>query len=157
MSETLPEPKIRNRPALLLAGTLQTHANADAPKTIQLQWGDFFALDVPEIHTADVTYGVVIRADAETMDYMVAIEVPSFDGVNAPHTESIPAAQYAVFTIDGLAHIQQNWMDIYGEWLPTSGYKSAPTPSFERYDQRFDPETSTGPVEIWIPIIEPTR
>jgi AraC family transcriptional regulator len=47
-------------------------------------------------------------------------------------------------------------MDIYGEWLPTSGYKAANSPAFERYDQRFDSETSSGPFEIWLPI-EPAR
>ena len=149
---TLPKPKFRDGAALLLAGTLKTYATADAPKQIPLQWGDFFALDVPEIHAAEVTYGVVVRADATTMDYMVAVEVPNFDGVNAPHRETIPAAHYAVFTIDGLAHIQQMWADIYSKWMPTSGFKPAHTPAFERYDQRFEPETSSGPFEIWIPV-----
>jgi AraC family transcriptional regulator len=156
MSETLPKPKFRDHAALLLAGTLQTHVNADAPRTIPVQWGDFFALDVPEIHTASVTYGAVIRADAETMDYMVAIEVPSFDGVNAPHRETIPAAHYAVFTINGLAHISQHWADICSEWFPSSGYKPVASPAFERYDDRYDPETKTGAIELWIPI-EPAR
>jgi AraC family transcriptional regulator len=149
---TLPNPKFRDGAARLLAGTLKTYAPADAAKQIPLQWGDFFALDVPEIHVAEVTYGVVVRADAEAMDYMVAVEVPSFDGVNAPHRETLPAAHYAVFTIDGLAHIQQMWADIYSKWMPQSGFKPAASLAFERYDQRYDPETSSGPFEIWIPI-----
>ena len=153
---TLPNPKFRDGAALLLAGTLKTYAHADAPKQIPLQWGDFFALDVPEIHTAEVTYGVLVRSDAETMDYMVAIAVPDFDGVNAPHRETIPAAHYAVFSIDGAAQIQQMWADIYMHWLPKSGRSLAATPAFERYDGRFDPETSSGLFEIWIPI-EPAR
>ena len=153
---TLPNPKFCDGTTLLLAGTLKTYASADAPKQIPLQWGDFFALDVPEIHAAEVTYGVLVRADAETMDYMVAIAVPDFDGVDAPHRETIPPAHYAVFTIDGTAHLQQMWADIYTQWLPQSGYKLAATPAFERYDGRFDPETSSGLFEIWIPI-EPAR
>ncbi len=152
MAATLPNPKFRDGAALLLAGTLKTYATTDAPKQIPLQWGDFFALDVPEIHAAEVTYGVLLRADSESMDYMVAVEVPSFDGVNAPHRETVPAAHYAVFTIEGLMHIQQMWLDIYSQWLPQSGFKPASTPAFERYDGRFDPETSSGPLEIWIAI-----
>jgi AraC family transcriptional regulator len=152
MSTTLPTPRFRDHAALLLAGTLQTHPNAEVAKLIPVQWGDFFALDIPEIHTAEVTFGVVTRVDAETMDYMVAIEVPNFDGVNAPHTQTIPAAHYAVFTIQGLAHVAQNWQDVYSKWLPTSGRTLAPTPAFERYDARFDPETATGPWELWIPV-----
>ena len=153
---SLPSPKFRDGSTLLLAGTLKTYTPADAPKQIPLQWGDFFALDVPEIHTAEVTYGVVVRADANAMDYMVAIAVPSFDGVQAPHRETVPPAHYAVFTIGGLAHIQQMWMDIYGQWMPQSGYKPAQTPAFERYDARYDPETASGPLELWIPI-EPAK
>ena len=156
MAATLPNPKFRDGAALLLAGTLKTYAPADAPKQIPLQWGDFFALDVPEIHAAEVTYGVLVRADAATMDYMVAVEVPSFVGVNAPHRETISPAHYAVFTIDGLAHIQQMWMDVYVKWMPQSGFKAAQTPAFERYDDRYDAETASGPVELWIPI-EPAR
>ena len=156
MAATLPKPKFRDGPALLLAGTLKTYAPADAPKLIPLQWGDFFALDVPEIHAAEVTYGVVVRGGADSMDYMVAVEVASFDGVNAPHREALPAAHYAVFTIDGLAHIQQMWSDIYSKWMPGSGYKLGHTPAFERYDARYDAETATGPIEIWIPI-EPAQ
>ena len=141
---------------MLLEGTLKTYDAADAPKQIPLQWGDFFALDIPEIHAAEVTYGVLVRADGQMMDYMVAIALPNFDGVNAPHRETIPPTHYAVFTMDGVAHIQQMWSDIYSKWLPASGCKLAPTPAFERYDRRYDPETSSGPFEIWIPI-EPAR
>ncbi len=152
MSETLPKPKFRGRAAFLLAGTLRTYAHGEGPKLIPMQWGDFFALDVPEIHAAEVTYGAMTRADAESMDYMSDIEVPSFDGIHVPHRETIPAAHYAVFTIDGLAHIAQNWADVYTKWLPSSGHKPGTTPAFERYDARFDPETASGPWELWIPI-----
>ena len=152
MTVTLPDPEFRDGPALLLAGTLKTYDVADAPKQIPLQWGDFFALEISEIHTAEVTYGVLVRADGGTMDYMVAIALPNFDGVNAPYCETIPPAHYAVFTIDGLEHIQQMWMDIYGKWLPQAGYRAAHTPAFERYDDRYDPETSSGLFELWIPV-----
>jgi AraC family transcriptional regulator len=39
------------------------------------------------------------------------------------------------------------------EWFPASGFRSAPTPDFERYDARFDPATKSGVIEIWIPIV----
>ena len=152
MSETLPNPEFRDRAAFLLAGTVRTYAHGEGPKLIPMQWGDFFALDVPEIHAAEVTYGAVTGSNAESMDYMVAIEVPNFNGISAPHTETIPAAHYAVFTIDGLAHVAQNWADAYTKWLPASGYKRGTTPAFERYDARFDGETASGPWELWISI-----
>lgn len=34
-------------------------------------------------------------------------------------------------------------------------WHDAPTPDFERYDERFDPVTR-GPLEIWFPIESPT-
>ena len=150
---TLPSPKFRDGAQRVLAGSLQTHTLADVPKSVPLQWGDFFALDVPEIHAASVTFGVVVRADAESMDYMCAVEVPSVDSI-APsiHRETLPAARYAVFTIDGLEHIGEQWAAIYAQWLPTSDYTAAKSPAFERYDDRYDPETETGPIEIWVPV-----
>lgn len=153
MGRTLPTPRFRDHAAMLLAGTLRSYAAADGPKLVPMQWGDFFALDVPGIHAAEVTYGVVMRATADAMDYMCAIEVPDFDGVHADvHRETLAAAHCAVFTIDGLAHIQQNWADIYMTWMPTSGYRPTAAPAYERYDARFDAETNSGPVELWIAV-----
>jgi AraC family transcriptional regulator len=36
--------------------------------------------------------------------------------------------------------------------LPSSGFKAADAPSFERYDETFDPVTGDGGFEIWVPI-----
>ena len=33
-----------------------------------------------------------------------------------------------------------------------SGYELGGTPDFERYDERFNPETGTGEMEIWVPV-----
>ena len=59
------------------------------------------------------------------MDYMVAIAVPDFDGVNSPHRETIPPAHYAVFTIDGRgAHPADVDRMSTLRWMPQSGYKA---------------------------------
>jgi AraC family transcriptional regulator len=152
MTTALPDPKIREGAQRLLAGTLQTHTVADAAESIPVQWGDFFALDVPEIHTAIITYGVIVRADADAMDYMCAIEVPSFEGVHSPHRETLPATLYAVFTVEGLEQVGEQWSHIYTDWLPASKYRAGRSPAFERYDERYDPETETGPIELWVPV-----
>mgnify|MGYP003409082453 CR=1 FL=1 len=39
-------------------------------------------------------------------------------------------------------------------WLPISGMKAADAPSFERYDEKFDPATGNGGLEIWVPVRE---
>jgi AraC family transcriptional regulator len=156
MGKALPAPKFRHHPALLLAGLLRTYALADAENLIPVQWGDFFALDVPEIHTSSVIYGVICRREADTMEYMTAIEVPSFDDVETPYREALPPAHYAVFTVDKVAGISQEWESIHRVWMPSSAYQAAGSPAFERYDERYDPETRTGAIELWVPL-EPAR
>ena len=63
----------------------------------------------------------------------------------------VPAAEYAVFTLDTVTDIRPFWQSVFQTWLPTSGAKPAHTPDFERYDHRFNPITR-GPLEIWFPI-----
>ncbi|CAN5153317.1 hypothetical protein BH11PSE2_BH11PSE2_05030 [soil metagenome] len=41
---------------------------------------------------------------------------------------------------------------IWKQWLPTSGYEVADAPSFEHYDERFNPMTGMGEVEVWGPL-----
>ena len=41
---------------------------------------------------------------------------------------------------------------IWNHWLPASGHKLADAPNFERYDEKFDPATGNGGLEIWVPI-----
>jgi AraC family transcriptional regulator len=66
----------------------------------------------------------------------------------------VPPARYAVFTHEGhISTISATWNRVFDEGLPQAklqpleqGY------SFERYDERWNPETGEGPVEIWIPV-----
>jgi AraC family transcriptional regulator len=60
---------------------------------------------------------------------------------------------YAIFLHSGhTAAIRGAWQRIFTDWLPGSGVASAQRPGFEMYDQRFDPRTRPGVVEIWIAI-----
>lgn len=36
--------------------------------------------------------------------------------------------------------------------MPESGLEAANAPDFERYDERFDAESGSGEVELWIPV-----
>ena len=42
-----------------------------------------------------------------------------------------------------------------GVWLPAAGLHPLPAPGWERYDERWDPRTKTGPVDIYIPVHRP--
>jgi AraC family transcriptional regulator len=65
----------------------------------------------------------------------------------------LPAGQYAVFTHHGdLADFGNTVRHIWGTALPKSGYTPAGDFDFELYDDRFDPVTLQGAIEIWIPL-----
>ena len=67
----------------------------------------------------------------------------------------IPEAKYAVFThAEHISTIRRTVNTIWNHWLPASGMKAADAPSFERYDEKFDPATGNGGLEIWIPVSE---
>ena len=101
----------------------------------------------------NTTYGATCSADPvqQMFEYMCAVEVSTFDGLSAEIGRMrVPEQRYAVFTLDGpLSGLQNLWGSIWKEWLPASGLRPANTPDFERYDERFDPKTRSGIVEIW--------
>jgi predicted transcriptional regulator YdeE len=84
---------------------------------------------------------------------MCAVEVGDFETLPpALGRMRILAQRYAVFLHRGHASaIRTTWERILA-WLQESGYESAQKPDFERYDERFDPKTGVGDVEIWISI-----
>jgi AraC family transcriptional regulator len=67
----------------------------------------------------------------------------------------IPEQKYAVFTHrDHVSTVRRTVNAIWNHWLPASGFKMADAPSFERYDEKFDPATGDGGFEIWVPIVK---
>lgn len=145
-------------PAMLMAGLRQVHPFAQASQRLPLQRASFVQM-LPVANTAsEMTYGVMCGSDmaAQTFEYMSAVEVTSFDGLEAGLDRlKIPSAHYAVFTHEGPASlISQTWGAIWNDWLPTSGWAPAASPDFECYDERFDPVTGSGVIEIWFPVVK---
>jgi AraC family transcriptional regulator len=148
--------RFADAPAMLLAGLRRHHSFTDAARTIVEQWADFRRVGRLPGQRADVAYGVVCQSDREreTFEYMSGVEVDAFDAL-PPDTGRmrVLAHRYAVFTHAGhVSMLRDTWGAIWGEWLPRSGVTAANTPDFERYDERFDPRTGSGVVEIWFPI-----
>jgi len=139
---------------MLLAGVRRYHAFEAAASGIPRQWDEFNALRPIAGQKGTATYGAICGTRPGEVEYMCAIEVESFDGLPTDLGRMrLPEQLYAIFTHSGhISTIRQTWQAIMGEWLPGSGYKSAQTPDFELYDERYDPETATGDVEIWFPI-----
>lgn len=102
-----------------------------------------------------VTYGVSHNfGDDGHFDYLAGVQVGSASGLPAEfqHVRIAPHL-YAVFThSDPIGAIGATHMAIWSKWMPESKFQPAEPLNFERYDERFDPRTNTGPVEIWVPI-----
>jgi AraC family transcriptional regulator len=69
-------------------------------------------------------------------------------------TVVIPERTYAVFTHQGrAADTPRTMRAILGEHLPRMGLKPQGEPGMvESYDERFDPRTGRGEIEIWIAV-----
>lgn len=103
------------------------------------------------------TLGICLDAGADaSFTYLAAVEVASAhatapDGMTVA---TIPANTYAVVTHRGhVSRLPDTVQHVFGRWLPASGYTHVAAPDFERYDDdRFDPVTGDGEIDLWIPI-----
>jgi predicted transcriptional regulator YdeE len=142
---------------MLFAGIRREHTFASMGKDIPAQWDDFQKLGSLPAQIGTAAYGAICGGDpkTQTMEYMCAVEVASFEGLPKHLGRMrVPAVRYAVFLHAGnVAAIQKTWKQILSEWLPSSGYRSAHTPDFELYDDRFDGATGEGGVEIWLGVV----
>ncbi|HEX6911601.1 MAG TPA: GyrI-like domain-containing protein [Longimicrobium sp.] len=140
---------------MLLAGLRRQHTFADAARGIAAQWRELREGPPVPHRQGGVAYGVLCGGDpaAQVMEYMCAVEVSEFDAAHAGRMR-VPPQRYAVFEHAGpAAALQATWLAIWNEWLPRSGYGMANGPEFEVYDERFDPRTGTGVVEVWTSIV----
>ncbi len=80
--------------------------------------------------------------------YLIGAEYAGGDVPNGYKVVDVPAAEWAVFGIDGLSEekIQQAWHKIFAEFFPSSTYKPAGNFDLEVYP------TDTYKGEIWISV-----
>lgn len=147
-------PRIESGRTLRLAGISERHAGTIT--ALPTQWSRFIPLvgHVPG-QMGRVVYGVTYNVDETTaFDYMCGVEVDAFLAEDPPFSRlTIPAQTYAVFThrehITSLAAMIGAVLD---RALGAAGYALMDGPFFERYDERFDPRTGHGDVEVWFPV-----
>jgi AraC family transcriptional regulator len=152
---SLQAPRLVKGDALLIFG-LGQHYQRGNNAGIPSQWNGF----VPHLghisgQVGDVTYGVICNSDdAGNFDYICAVEVKEFPAHPPEFTRLRIAPQtYAVF--DHTGHITAIASTIKAIWehgLADAGFKAVDAPSFERYDDRFNPRTGFGGLEIWVPV-----
>ncbi len=153
----LKAPRFETSKPLLIAGISErcTHENGGAG--IPNQWQKFHqTVDNIPNRVGRVAYGVCCNGDDSGFDYIAGVEVADFSDLPRQFARvRIPEAKYAVFThAEHISTIRRTINTIWNHWLPISGLKAADAPSFERYDEKFDPATGNGGLEIWVPVRE---
>jgi AraC family transcriptional regulator len=153
--DNLRPPRFETGKAFLVAGVggRFSHENGAG---IPLLWQRFHqeVADLPN-SVENVAYGVCCNGDdAGNFDYIAGREVADFSDLPREFSRvRIPAQKYAVFTHkDHISAIRRTVNTIWNHWLPQSGFKMADAPTFERYDEKFDPATGNGGLEIWVPL-----
>jgi AraC family transcriptional regulator len=154
-TDNLPAPRFETGTPLLVAG-LGERYNHENGAGIPAQWHRFHqaVADIPG-RIGKVAYGVCCNGDdAGNFDYIAGVEVSDFSELPREFAKvRIPEQRYAVFTHgDHISTIRRTVNTIWNHWLPASGLKAADAPSFERYDENFDPRTGDGGLEIWVPV-----
>ena len=148
-------PRLLDGKTMLVAGIGERYT-AETSAAIPAQWQKltpYMGSIAGQVGRA--TYGVLCNGDgAGNTEYICGVEVSDFSRVPAEFSRiKIPAHRYAVFTHRGhISAIRRTWYTIFNQWLPDSGYTLADGPEFERYDERFDPMSGNGELEIWIPL-----
>lgn len=153
--ETIAPPRFEIAKAMLVAGLgerITQHNGAGIPGL----WQRFhqYVQNFPG-RIGEVAYGVCCNADdAGNFDYIAGVEVADFSDLPREFSRvRIGEQRYAVFAHGGhISTIRRTINTIWNQWLPSSGFKAADAPSFERYDEKFDPVTGDGGFEIWVPI-----
>jgi AraC family transcriptional regulator len=151
----LSRPRFETGQPLHIAGLNETYS-FDTRGNIPSQW-ERFAPRIGSVpgQVGAVAYGVCWNYRPETgFDYLAGVEVQDADGLPPEYTRiDVPAGRYAVFThSDHVSTLPKTIDTIWSQWVPDSGLKIAPTPSFERYTEEFDPGTGRGGMEVWVPI-----
>lgn len=150
---------IETLPAFRMCG-MKRNFNSETRNQIPDFWGEF----VPRMHEVQkivgtTTYGAcTAENEAEQhgggFTYIVAFEVeadaPVPTGMDA---FDVPEQKYAKFTFDGhISGFPAFIDDVWCKAMPESGLTIKHGISFERYDDRWIPETGLGPVDYFIPI-----
>jgi AraC family transcriptional regulator len=157
----LEEPRFQDGKAMLVAGMEGRFTGPDI-KNISALW-QRFAPHIGKVpgQVGPIAYGLCSNMVSApfSFDYLAGVEVSQTSRFPADFSViSIPAMHYAIFTHHGLISNLAVTIDaIYHRWLPNSGCTFLPPiPDvpymIERYDQRFNPQTASGDIELWIPI-----
>ncbi|MGA9657701.1 MAG: AraC family transcriptional regulator [Asticcacaulis sp.] len=148
-------PKRIKAPAITFAGLVGTYRLGQVG-SVPAQWQAFREhMGQIDGQKGNIHYGVSYKMTApDIFNYMSGVEITGTpDLPKGFETLKVAAHDYAVFIHEGhVSTISQTWRNIYDSWMPELDLRPAYSACFERMDERFDPMTGTGVVEIWIPV-----
>src|SRR5262245_23267256 len=150
-------PRFEQRDEMIIGG-LNMSYNFETRVNIPAQWQRF----VPHIgripgQIGTISYGVCWHYRPATgFDYLSGVEVRDITILPADFAHvRLLARQYAVFTHrEHVSSIGKTIDTIWNQWVSQSGLKTADAPWFERYTEKFNPQTGLGGMEIWIPLAQ---
>ena len=156
--DSIKPPRFATSKPLLIAGIADRCTLENGGAGIPNQWQQYHQnVDRIPARIGKVAYGVCCNGDdSGNFDYVAGVEVADFSDLPREFARvRIPEQKYAVFThSEHISTIRRTVHTIWNHWLPISGMKAADAPNFERYDEKFDPLTGNGGLEIWIPVRE---
>jgi AraC family transcriptional regulator len=148
---------IDSRP-LLIAGLAERHPWGQ-PEGVPTQWARFvpYLGNIPSAVEGVTTYGIStdMMHGGDSFLMLTGVEVKDVSDLQPELTAlRLPAQRYAVLTHRGhISAIRTTVHSIFSRWLPASGMQLSGNPDLiERYDERYDPPTGTGEVEVWISV-----
>lgn len=156
------KPEERRFKGAVVTGLCQSYHFGDDPHDLNRLWQRFNArqAEIDPNKCCEIAYGICTTDTSKkpmdsSFNYIAGLAVDDVDKPKDMVTQTIPTATYWVYTHEGdLASFKDTIAYIWGVSLPKN--KKAPTHpiDFELYDERFDVETLTGQIEVWIPIGE---
>ena len=153
------QPRLEAGRPMRIAG-LQGHYTRDQIDQIPEQWKRLIAMGEIPARVGRVEWASVVMGP-NGADYLSGFEVGSEADLPAEFVSvEIPAHRYAIFPHEGhVSGMRFTFNAIFNEWLPASGYTVAAGPDgipfcLERYGERFNPQTKSDDIEIWVPVLD---
>ncbi len=150
------EPRFVSLPAFTLVGmTMRVKPHGKVPGQLWDEFGPRMD-EIQHVAGPAIAYGLTANMNMSTgeFDYMAGLQVSSTEDIPAGMAAyDVPAQTYAVFpcTIPTLRPV---FDQIYGVWLPSSGYARTAGPELELYDETFDPREPASEFDVYIPVFQ---
>ena len=103
----------------------------------------------------NTAFGVVFKMDSAGFSYLSAVQVSRVESFKQGwDAMDLPSQTYAEFLHNGHVSMLSQTIDaIWKEWLPTCGKSLVDSPvMIEVYGEKFNPQTSSGEILLWIAI-----